>query len=99
METLVGTVLIVILFVLSSSILNSMFANSIRFNQQDVVEQLHELQYQYQHNKITLPYKDDFDSWEIEVYQGQRGGKPAIVFTAQDSRSGKEVTKTIKYAP
>ncbi|NAS12913.1 hypothetical protein [Poritiphilus flavus] len=99
METLVGTALIVLLFALSSTILNSMFANSIRFNRQDIVEHLHELQYQYQHAQITLPYKSDFESWEMHVYQEQRGGMPVIVFTAKDSNSGKEVIKTMSYAP
>jgi len=96
METLVGTVLIVVLFMVASMLLNSLFSGSIKFNTSDATEYLHELQYQYQHQQLKLPYDEERDLWQISVV---REGEQTVVFRAKHLKNLKEITKTVTDVP
>ncbi len=95
METLVATVLIVIIFMITSMLLNSMFANSLRYNTHWVGAHLYELQYRYQNNSLQTPYTEDLDAWEISVFQEQRDGIDLVVFEATNTLSKKSLTKSM----
>ncbi len=80
METMVATVLIIILFLMASMILNSVFASSIKNNIQNVSARINELEYQYQNGFIALPYFETFNDWEIsfELENMPNGELPRI---------------------
>lgn len=67
METMVATVLIVVIFMFSSLILNSLFAAQVKHNLQPIKSHLHQLEYQYVNQKINLPYYEEWRTWEITI--------------------------------
>lgn len=92
METLVATVLIVVLFTVASLILNNVFASTITRNDSLVQQELKELQYLHQHNKINLPYYNKIGSWEIEAVQIREFSE--VVFRATHIETQKEISVT-----
>ena len=90
METLVATVLIVLVFMISTFLLNSLFNNTVRQNSDAVKTHITELMYLSVHNQITIPYDDEFEDWYISV---ERDNKQ-LIFEA----SHKETKKTIRVA-
>lgn len=91
METLVATVLIVVIFLMASMVLNTLFAASITQNDSQIRQELLQLQYQYQNKKLTLPYYNEQDNWSIEVSKREWNDKTQVVFYAQEQQSQKEV--------
>ena len=67
METLIATVLIMVIFVVASLILNNLFSNSIKNNTRAIIAKLNEIEYLYINGKIELPFYDDYESWIISV--------------------------------
>ena len=67
METLVATVLIVVVFMISSIILNNVFSNTIKNDKREINTRLNELTYQISHNKLLIPYEEDFKSWSVSI--------------------------------
>ena len=70
-ETMVATVLIVIIFMIASLTLNNVFRNTIIYNTSEIETYLNKLEYQYQHQLITLPYKENYKNWEVYLSQDQ----------------------------
>ena len=91
METLVATVLIVLVFMVASMVLNSLFASSIRANDKHVRAHLLRLQYEYQNGMLELPYHEAFDSWEIQVALMEAQGEVRTLFIARDTVIQKEI--------
>ena len=90
METLVATVLIVLVFMISTFLLNSLFNSTVKQNTDAVKTHITELRYLSEHNKIAIPYNDEFENWYISV---ERDNKQ-LIFEA----SHKETKKTIRVA-
>ncbi|AXG69206.1 hypothetical protein KORDIASMS9_01426 [Kordia sp. SMS9] len=88
METLVATVLIVLVFMISTFLLNSLFNTTVRQNTDALKTHISELAYLSKHHQISIPYDEEFNNWEIFV---AREGKK-LIFEA----SHKETQKTIR---
>ena len=73
METMVATVLIVVIFMIASMLLNSIFSNAIKGNKNFVKEYLTELEYKVENQRIEIPFYDDFNDWEIAVVKNKKG--------------------------
>ena len=69
METLVATVLIMVIFMVASMILNNLFFNTIKNNTRAITAKLNEIEYLYINKKIELPYNDDYKNWMISIEQ------------------------------
>lgn len=67
METMVATVLIVVIFMLSSLVLNALFSSQVKSNVQPIQSHLQQLEYQYVNQKIVLPYYEEWESWNISM--------------------------------
>ena len=91
METLVATVLIVVIFLMASMILNGLFATSIVQNDTPIRQELLQLQYRYQNHKLTLPYYDQHQNWDIEVIEVDWNATTQVVFSAVEQQTKKEV--------
>ncbi|MEM1258496.1 MAG: hypothetical protein AAGC45_06670 [Bacteroidota bacterium] len=91
METLVATVLIVVVFMVASLVLNSLFANSIAQNDQEVQQELLELQYRYENNKLELPYYGEIGAWQLEVSALKWKNGDKMIFRAVHKVSQKEL--------
>ncbi|MEM6816403.1 MAG: hypothetical protein AAF600_18755 [Bacteroidota bacterium] len=65
METMVATVLIVVLFMISSLIINSLIAAQSKSNLEPIKERMHVLEYGFQNQTLSIPYYEDWNGWEI----------------------------------
>lgn len=92
METLVATVLIVVVFMIASMILNNLFGSGIRNNTQEVRYEMTRLQYLYENEKLALPYHAEEGNWNIEVNQTEWRGDQEVVFRARNEVTDKELT-------
>lgn len=88
METLVSTVIIVLVFMISSFLLNSLFNNTVKYNTDAVQTHISELMYLSEHNKLEIPYNDEFENWYISIVKENK----KLIFEA----SHKETKKTIR---
>lgn len=94
METLVATVLIIIVFMMASMILNSIFSGTIKNNTRQVEAELNELKYLYYNNKLELPYVDELNDWEISVQHLKN--ENTIVFDATHIKTNKNIESVIR---
>lgn len=94
METLVATVLIVVIFMLTSLILNNVFSNTIKHNTQAIDSHLNELQYLQQQNQIQLPYNETFQNWNIIITRYKDNQKALIEFEVFNSKTNKTISIT-----
>ena len=67
METLVATSIILIVFVVASLILMNTFKSVVQRDTISVQNRLEVLQYLNAHQKITLPYDETFEAYEITI--------------------------------
>lgn len=95
METLVATVLIVVVFMISSMILNNLFYNTIKNDTRAIETHLNELQYLYRHDKLILPYHDDFKAWKVSIASLKENGKIFIVYEAVNRNTTKTLERKI----
>lgn len=95
METLVATVLIVVVFMIASMILNNLFSNSIKNNTRNINAHLNELQYLYKNDKITLPYHDDYKTWEVTIKSQKTKEQDIIQFEATNTKTDKTIKKSL----
>ena len=91
METLVATVLIVVVFMVASMVLNTLFTSSLSRNDQWVQQELLQLQYRYEHGQLQMPYHSEMGAWQLEVSQVDWRGKEKTIFSAQHTTSKKEL--------
>ncbi len=67
METLVATVLIMVIFVISGLVLNNVFSSTMRNHTKPAETVINELRYLETNKKITLPYHGEMDGWEVSL--------------------------------
>ncbi|WP_299884414.1 hypothetical protein [uncultured Lacinutrix sp.] len=93
METLVATVLIIIVFMLASMILNNILSNIIKTNTRAIEAQLNELQYLQRNDKLQLPHNESFKHWGISADHFIENNKTIIEFEAINTETNKTITK------
>lgn len=86
-----ATVLIVVVFMMASMTLNSLFATTVKTNDDGIRQELLFLQYQYGHGKLSLPHYTEFEGWDISVEQTNWEGKQQLLFMATNRSTGKEL--------
>lgn len=91
METLVATVLIVIVFMMASMVLNTLFASTLIQNDQSVRQQLTQLQYHYEHGLLEVPYYEKMGVWELNVNNVNWKEGKQVEFSAVHESSKKEI--------
>ncbi|MEK6151987.1 hypothetical protein WIW50_01940 [Flavobacteriaceae bacterium 3-367] len=95
METMVATVLIVIIFAVASSLLNSIFLAQIKGNTAAVDTHLGELEYAYRNGKIPLPYEGELQGWEVRMSAQEIKGLTYVVLEAQHRETGKTTSSHV----
>lgn len=93
MEALVATVLIVIVFIIASLILNNLLLNSFSRNTHTVETRISELEYQLRYNAISLPYREEFKNWDIELQKETEAANTWIKVSAVNRTNKKEIVK------
>jgi len=92
METLVATVLIIVIFTMASLVMNSLLGTSVSANTQPIRERMQELEYQYKNALISVPYIEDWKGYEITVEKAQLGRSSVIRLEALTKDNKKTVT-------
>lgn len=82
METLVATSIILIVFVVASLVLNNTFRTLSEKDSFSVQNRLEVLQYLYIHEKLTIPYYEDFEEYEITIETASEDTIEVITYTA-----------------
>ncbi|UOB17898.1 hypothetical protein [Abyssalbus ytuae] len=95
METLVASVLIVVIFMVASLILNNLFSNSIKFNTQKIENELNAIEYAVITKQLKLPYRDDYENWQISSSESKANGMNIVLLEAKNKNNGKFIKKTI----
>ena len=95
-ETIVATVLILIIFVIASLILNTIFRNNLNANRDAVEARLNVLEYQLANDQLVLPYAETFKDWEVSLERAD-GQPQRIQVLAQQENSKKQITKIVPY--
>ena len=95
METLVATVLIVVIFMISSMVLNNIIATNIRQNTDKVEERMNVLEYQYLHKVLELPYYEEYESWEISIVADEKQTGQYAIMTAEQTKTEMSIRKSL----
>jgi len=94
METLVATVLIVMVFMMSSMILNNLFSSIITSRTHAIEAHLNELYYLHLNNELETPLVDEFDNWQVTAEVFKKNMNDHISFEAVNKLSKKEYNKS-----
>jgi hypothetical protein len=95
METMVATVLIVVIFMISSLILNALFSAQVNGNLQPIKSRLDQLEYQYANQQINLPYYEEWKTWHITISASQNAVQ---IEAAEKEGSGlRTINRKIQY--
>lgn len=95
METLVASVLLVIIFMITSMILNNLFSNTIKANTRTIESHINELYYLYNNQRLKVPYYDEFKTWDITISSYQENNSKIILFEAVNTLNKQNYTKQI----
>lgn len=95
METLIATVLIIVVFMVASMVLNNLFYNSVKNNTTNVDAYLNELQYLYHNEQLTLPFVEDYEDWSISVTSNKKDQTTAVEFEAINVKTNTTLSKQV----
>ncbi len=93
METLVATVLIVVVFMLASMILNNLFSSTIVANTRNMNTALNKIEYLYFNDKLTLPYDEVIGDWTLSVERRKAQPKDIILLEAYNTKTQKHIIR------
>jgi len=77
---------------ISSMIMNNLLVNNIKQNTELAEERLNALEYQVLNRGIKLPYYEDFESWEISIFEEKRGQNSIVTLEAENTLTKAVVT-------
>lgn len=96
-ETIIASVIIVLVFSMAILILHAVFKHKISNNTSHLNNHIYELEYRIQHKNIVIPYQETFENWEITIQQVQENLSPWIVCKAEHVKTKKIVLKKKVY--
>ena len=95
METMVATVLIVVLFMMASLIINSLMAAQAKSNMGPIKEHLNLLEYELKNGIHSFPYYEDWNGWEIIAEENKGNGLNHIKIRALKIETNQSLTSTL----
>lgn len=97
-EAVIATVLIVIIFIVASLIMNNLLLNNFSNNTHEAERRLNELEYELINNKISIPYHETFNAWDITIQNTGDEFNNWITLTAEKEGSEKQLIRKRNYA-
>lgn len=85
LETLIASVIIVVVFMIASFSFNNVFLNSIKSNDTLLKNRVHEITYFLKYDKVSFPFYEDAEYW---IISGERKGSTAY-FEIRNKRNTK----------
>lgn len=86
-ETMVASVIIVIVFLIASLSVNNIFRGTINSDDSALRNRINELTYLFQNNKVEIPYYEESPLWNIVI---ENRGKENIMEVV-NKKNGKEI--------
>lgn len=96
-ETITASIIIIIVFTITSLTLNNVFASTIKNDINQIENTLYKLEYKYRNNKISIPYNEEFNHWEVSIFKEVENTTDWVVFKANNSQTKKSVIKKRMY--
>ncbi|AWI25278.1 hypothetical protein [Flavobacterium pallidum] len=97
-ESLIATVLILIIFSISSLVINNLLQNKYHNETGAVENRLYEIEYLIQNKKIQLPYHEKYQDWDISIDNISNIGRPnEIALEVKNEKTGKTISKKRMY--
>ncbi len=96
LETIVATVLILVIFAVSSLVINTAFRNNLSGDTTAIENRLNELEYRWLNNTMELPYEEDFQYWEITIDRLSKNDDK-ILWLRAERMSGKRSLELTRY--
>ena len=90
-ETMVATVLIVLIFMVASLLMNNLIRGQIQGEDRMVRETLHELEYRSIYQPLEYPYYKTVGEWEIVLQQIGEGETIRIAATATRAKTEEKI--------
>ena len=90
-ETMVATVLIIIIFTMASMILNSIFASTLERNTSGISERLWRLEYEFKNGLIKIPHYGNWDAWEVEILKENNSNSQVLILQATHRTTDKTI--------
>lgn len=92
-ETLIASLIIIIVFAIASLTLNNVFKTNIKKDTTLVQYRLNKLSYLLQKNKISIPYNEEYEGWEISIKNSNSDTDNSLNLIAKNEL--KQINKTI----
>jgi len=94
-ETLVASVIIIVIFSITSLTLNTVFINTINANTSVIDVHMNKLNYLYHHQKIDTKYQENFKNWEIKFLKQIENRISFTSLEAVNTKTKKTISKKI----
>lgn len=91
-ETMVASVIIVIVFVVASLSVNNIFRGTINSDDFALRNRVNELTYFVQNNKLKIPFYEETALWDIAIEKQEE----EIVMEISNKKNGREETRKIE---
>jgi len=92
-ETLIASLIIIIVFSIASLTLNNVFKSTIKKDKTLVQYRLNKLSYLLQNNKLSIPYNEEYEGWEISIKNSNSDTDNSLNLIAK--KELKQINKTI----
>ncbi len=95
-ETLVASVIIIVIFAIASLTLNNVLSSTVKSDTHSIDNHLNKLSYLYLHQKIKANYQESFEDYTISVSREVEGEKTFVVLSAVKNEASANVNSTKK---
>lgn len=92
-ETITASVIIIIVFSIASLTLSNVFVATINNDTNQLENHLYKLEYQYINNKLSVPYNETYENWELSVFKVEENNYNWILFKAENRTTKKKVLR------
>jgi len=93
METMVATVLIIVIFMVSSLVLNNIFLGYANRDTRLLDNRIRELEYRAISGTLKTPYDETYENWALEVTKKVQAKDSMVVITAKNLNTDKTYIK------
>lgn len=92
-ETLIASIIIIIVFSIASLTLNNVFKTTIKKDTTLVQFRLNKLSYLLQNNKLHVPYFEEYKGWNISIKSSNNDHKERVIILAK--KDSKQIDKIL----
>lgn len=96
-ETLVASVIIIVIFAIASLSINNIFSNTVKSNTDGVQNQMNTIEYLFLNNQLTIPYRENYKNWKIQLTKTTQNNNTYFLLEAKQINTSAQNEKPTKY--